>query len=381
MKKICVITWFMIVLLSGCAYTNKQSTEQEKPENSQGSVDATITPASEMTAVPTMVLTVTKLPTPSPTLSPTPSPTVTPTPTPTATPTPVPDTEAPELSLLGDNYMEVIARREYIEPGFTAMDLVDGDLTERVQISGLVDVNCCGTYNLTYEVTDAAGNYAVTEREIIVKQPKVVIPEGKVIYLTFDDGPGKYTEELLELLARYEIKVTFFTCGNGMLDLLKKIQEAGHTVAIHCKSHDYNVVYASDEAYFEDLFAMQDFVYEATGIRTTLVRFPGGSSNQASSFNPGIMTRLTTKLEQMGFQYFDWNVSSGDSGTRDTKKILENLKKGVQKQDCSIVLQHPETREFSLAAVESFIVWALENGYRFLPLDETSPRIHHKVSN
>jgi len=83
----------------------------------------------------------------------------------------------------------------------------------------------------------------------------------------------------------------------------------------------------------------------------------------------------------MGFQYFDWNVSSGDSGTRDTKRILENLKKGVQNQECSIVLQHPETREFSLAAVESFIVWALENGYRFLPLDETSPRIHHKVSN
>lgn len=303
------------------------------------------------------------------------------TPTPTNTPTPLPDTEAPVLQLLGKESIEIIARSEFVEPGFFAEDDRDGDLTEWVQVTGQVDVNWCGDYTLIYEVADTAGNSTKVERVVTVKQPEVITPEGKVIYLTFDDGPGKYTEELLAVLEKYNIKATFFTCGNGKPDLVKKIYEAGHTVGIHCKSHDYNVVYASEEAYFEDLFAMQDLIYECTGVRTTLVRFPGGSSNEASSFNPGIMTRLTYELEMRGFQYFDWNVSSGDSGTKSTEKILENLKKGIKGRKCSVVLQHPETRGFSMDAVEDLIIWALDNGYSFLSLDETSPRAHHTVKN
>ena len=122
-------------------------------------------------------------------------------------------------------------------------------------------------------------------------------------------------------------------------------------------------------------------IYECTGIRTTLVRFPGGSSNKVSSFNPGIMSRLTEELTMRGFQYFDWNVSSGDSGTTNTAKILENLKKGISSKKCSVVLQHPETRAFSMAALEDLILWALENGYTFLALDATSPGMHHSVNN
>lgn len=330
---------------------------------------------------PTLSLAVTSEVTATPAPTSTPTPTTTNIPTPTNTPTPVPDTEAPVLLLLGGESIEVIARSGFEEPGFIAEDNRDGDLTEQVYVTGEVDVNWCGVYTLVYQVMDQAGNLTAVEREVIVKQPEVIVPDGKIIYLTFDDGPGKYTEELLGILEKYDVKATFFTCGNGRPELVKKIYEAGHTVGIHCKSHDYNVVYASEEAYFEDLFAMQDLIYECTGVRTTLVRFPGGSSNEASSFNPGIMTRLAYELEMRGFQYFDWNVSSGDSGTKNTEKILENMKKGIKARACSVVLQHPETRGFSLDAVEDLIVWALEQGYTFLPLDNTSPRAHHTIKN
>lgn len=310
---------------------------------------------------------------------------VTNTPLPTATSlptaTPLPDIEAPVLTLMGEDCIEVIARMEFTEPGYTAEDDRDGVLTEHVCVTGDVDVNRCGTYTLTYAVADAAGNQTSVQRTVVVKQPEEIIPEGKVVYLTFDDGPGKYTEQLLEILEKHNIEATFFTCGNGRPDLVTKIHEAGHTVGIHCRNHDYKVVYASEEVYFEDLFAMQDLIYECTGIRTTLVRFPGGSSNTSSSYNPGIMTRLTQELELQGFQYFDWNVSSGDVETKDTAEILENLKEGIQGRQCSVVLQHAETRESSVAAVEDFIVWALENGYTFMKLDATSPRIHHRIFN
>jgi len=54
---------------------------------------------------------------------------------------------------------------------------------------------------------------------------------------------------------------------------------------------------------------------------------------------------------------------------------------GVQNREYSVILQHAEVKEHSVNAVEDFIVWALENGYRFMTLDETSPRAHHKVAN
>lgn len=371
----------MFLIAAGCNRLNKGTAVSTAVLTNVISpiVTQIVVPMSVPTNSPTPLQTSIPFPLPTSTSIPTLTPTTSP--VPTLTPTPVPDIEAPILMLLGDAVMEVIARSEFIEPGWMVQDNKDGDVTEKVQVSGIVDVNWCGTYILRYEVADQEGNIAREERTVIVKQPEEITPEGNVIYMTFDDGPGKYTNEVLEILEKYNIKATFFTCGNGQCKMVTKIHGAGHTVAIHCRSHDYNVVYASEEAYFEDLFAMQDLIYECTGVRTTLVRFSGGSSNLASSFNPGIMTRLTEKLTQRGFQYFDWNVSSGDAGTKDTEVILSNLIDGVDGRKCSVVLQHAETKEYSMKALEPFIQWALENGYTFLPLTNTSPRIHHRVSN
>ena len=54
---------------------------------------------------------------------------------------------------------------------------------------------------------------------------------------------------------------------------------------------------------------------------------------------------------------------------------------GVKKRNWSMVLQHPEVKEYSMKALEEFIIWAQENGYSFLTLDNTSPRAHHSVNN
>lgn len=305
------------------------------------------------------------------------------TPVPTDTPVPLPaDFQAPKLTLLGEETMKVIARSEYVEPGYQAVDETDGDITEKVQITGEVNVNWCDSYSLVYEVSDNAGNVTTIERVVEVVQPETVVPEGKIIYLTFDDGPGPYTEPLLELLDKYQVKATFFFCGTSRSDLYQKVYAAGHAVGVHCKSHVYSEVYASDEAYFADLNAIMNMVYEATGVHTTMLRFPGGSSNRVSAeYTIGIMTRLTEQVTKMGYQYFDWNVSAGDSDTKDTKQILENMKTDILKHQYSIVLQHPENRKFSFEAVEELLVWGLENGYTFLPLDPTSPRCPHRIAN
>lgn len=295
------------------------------------------------------------------------------------------DPIAPELTLKGEQSVTIEAGSAYEEPGWTAVDSVDGDLSEAVQVDGTVNSYAAGTYTLTYSVRDKHGNEATAQREVQVQgaaQPETVIPDSKVIYLTFDDGPGAYTEDLLDVLDKYNVKVTFFTCATNFPEVMKREAEAGHTVAIHSYTHDYATIYSSEEAFFKDLYAQQELIYQQTGIRATLMRFPGGSSTEMSKrYCEGIMTRLTKEVEDQGFQYFDWNVLSGDAGeTKDTDEIVQNVIDGVKEHDYSVVLQH-DIHKFSVDAVERIIRWGLDNGYTFLPLTADSPTVHHDVNN
>ena len=83
-----------------------------------------------------------------------------------------------------------------------------------------------------------------------------------------------------------------------------------------------------------------------------------------------------------GLLYCDWNVSSGDAGSRpiSTQQVVQNVTEGMQKNNVSIVLQH-DIKEFSVNAVEQIIQWGLAEGYTFLPLSTSSPMSHHGVNN
>ena len=206
-------------------------------------------------------------------------------------------------------------------------------------------------------------------------------PNGKTVYLTFDDGPGKYTESLLNTLDRYDVKVTFFVVDTGYMHLLPRMAEAGHTVAMHSETHTYNKIYASENAFFNDLYAIQSRILEYTGKLSKILRFPGGSSNGVSRFNPGIMTRLTKKLKEMGYRYFDWNVDSNDAGgTRTSSGVYSNVINGIKRNQNSIVLQH-DIKGYSVEAVDDIIIWGLKNGYTFKALDMDSPVCEHYVNN
>lgn len=294
------------------------------------------------------------------------------------------DVTPPEITLQGEPEITITAGTAFRDPGATATDNSDGDLTEKLSVEGSVDVYRAGDYTLTYTATDSFGNTASVTRAVHVKairQPDTVSPGSKTVYLTFDDGPSRYTAELLDVLAKYNVKATFFIVNTSYTDTITRELREGHSVGIHSATHSYETIYASEEAYFADLQKVQDVITALSGKPTTLVRFPGGSSNTVSRFNPGIMTRLTQALTDTGYQYFDWNVSSGDAGeTTSTDKVFENVISGIQSHNVSIVLQH-DIKGFSVAAVERIIVWGLANGYTFLPLDATSPTAHHRINN
>lgn len=290
----------------------------------------------------------------------------------------------PEIHLVDGDKLTITAGTVFEEPGFHAWDNADGDVTDRVFVAGEVCWYKPGIYTLTYSVSDVFENTTTVHRSVEVQavpRPETVWPRGKVIYLTFDDGPGPYTDALLDTLSRYGVKATFFVTDTGYYSAMAHIVKQGHSIGIHTASHDYREIYASPEAYFMDLHRMQEVIYRNTGVRTSLLRFPGGGSNMVSSFNPGIMTTLTEAVQDAGFRYFDWNVDSMDAGGANTaEKVKENVLDGVKNQRVSVVLQH-DIHGCSVEAVEDIILWGLENGYTFLPLTTTSPDFHHTVYN
>lgn len=206
----------------------------------------------------------------------------------------------------------------------------------------------------------------------------------KVIYLTFDDGPSPYTPQLLEVLERYDAKATFFLVQTPECtdEMLQAMVEGGHSIGIHSLSHDFKTIYSSEDAYLEDLYAMQNLIREKTGVTTTMMRFPGGSSNTVSRrYSWGLMSRLVDAVTEAGFCYFDWNVDSGDAaGCWDTEKIYQNVIRGIRGKDQAVVLQH-DVYGCSVRAVERILIWGRSNGYSFRALTAQSPACHHPVQN
>lgn len=304
------------------------------------------------------------------------------------------DPVPPEISLKGASTVLLNVGKAYQEPGYTATDNCDGDLTGKVSVTGNVDTSKPGNYTLVYSVKDSYENLVSVTRTVTVKAPKqpaaqekvelppVVTPNGKVVYLTFDDGPGPRTPELLDILKKYNVKATFFVVNTKYISTIKRAAQEGHTIAIHSTTHKFDKIYRSEDAYFDDLYTMQQIIKNLTGQESKILRFPGGSSNTTSrKYNRGIMTRLVQAVTDKGFRYFDWNVDSNDAGGAKTAdQVYYNVINGISKRQVSIVLQH-DIKGFSIDAVERIIQWGLANGYTFLPLDMTSPICQHNVKN
>lgn len=214
-------------------------------------------------------------------------------------------------------------------------------------------------------------------------QPPVVTGN-RVVYLTFDDGPSPRTSEILDILKKYNVKATFFvTNQNSQYDyLIKRAYDEGHTIGLHTSSHNYHEIYASEDAYFADLQAIQDKVYNITGYRSTIIRFPGGSSNTVSRFNPGIMTRLTQLVEERGFYYHDWNVDSEDAAGANEERQMNNVMTYSPKHEVVNLLMHDSGNKYATVnSLEAKIKYYLDNGYSIEPITPSSPCVHHGVNN
>ena len=194
------------------------------------------------------------------------------------------------------------------------------------------------------------------------------------VYLTFDCNPGENTEAILDILARYNLKATFFVVGDetGENDAIyQRIVNEGHTLGMNSYSNQYSSIYSSTQSFEEDYTKISDFIYETTGIESKLYRFPGGSSNRISNVNMAEFVRI---LNQKGVVYFDWNVSAGDTAVDYTvDDVISNVTEGIMQYKTSVVLLHDdENKTVTVEALEPLINKLKQMHADILPIDENT---------
>ena len=294
----------------------------------------------------------------------------------------------PVLTLDGQLVYNIELNSEFVEPGFSAFDNCDLDLTNKVEVDGKIDSSKEGTYVLTYSVSDESGN--LTKKERVVNVKKNINNDDSlagIIYLTFDDGPSKtVTPKILDILKEKEINATFFVINRDdkLNDIIKRAYDEGNTVGIESYSNSYKTVYSSVDDFFEDLNKISDKVEGITGEKPTIMRFIGGSSNTVSrKYSKGIMSKLVKEVLDKGYHYFDWNVESHDDERGKTSNdIYKSVINGLSKDKENVILMHDyEDCYKTVEALYDIIDYGLEHGYEFRAIDMSVPMVKHRVNN
>ena len=223
--------------------------------------------------------------------------------------------------------------------------------------------------------------YLSEKEQTQIREQTKEAPAKKRFYLTFDDGPSRNTERILDILADYDVKATFFVVGKtdaAAAATYRRIVAEGHTLGLHSYSHRYHEIYRSLEAFSADLGRLQELLYEETGVWSRYYRFPGGSSTTTGRSD---MQEFINYLTENDIYYYDWNIASGDaaSGGISTQRIINNCLSGINTQDGGIILMHDTAdKNTTVAALPAIIEGILaDEDNLLLPIDDDTPLLQH----
>lgn len=207
--------------------------------------------------------------------------------------------------------------------------------------------------------------------EIAKKVVDVYFEEDKKVYLTFDDGPSRLTDDVLDILDRYGVKATFFVLGSNIEakpEFVKRAYDSGHFIASHGFTHKYSEIYSSPENVLDEYNRSVDAIRNAIGVPSYnphLFRFPGGSSG--GTYND-VKQSAIGLLKENGITYTNWNCLTGDSaGSTTIDQMWNELNQTAEGDDNLVVLMHDAgdkdvTVEFLPQLIEKY----LNAGYKFV---------------
>ena len=299
------------------------------------------------------------------------------------------ETIVEEQQELDNKTTEVIEKIENIDESKTENKLeekAETSQSQSISVSATALSNKTNAWGFVRQKNEARPQFAAQYTKVLDDYEGIYAgnSEEKVIYLTFDDGPGKYTEQILEVLSKYDVKATFFVTNQfpNYQHLISEEYKQGHTIGIHTYSHKWSI-YSDVETYLDDFNKINEIIRNQTGVESKIFRFPGGSSNTISkNYNKGIMTSLSQLMTEKGYIYFDWNIDSGDTAKKRNSKedIIKNIKKNLNGDGAYIILTH-DIRKNTLEALPEIIETAKTFGYEFAAISESTRAPHFEVSN
>lgn len=201
----------------------------------------------------------------------------------------------------------------------------------------------------------------------------------KVCFLTFDDGPGKNTDEILDILKRYDVKATFFLIGAEIREenrtQIERIKKEGHGIGLHSNVHDFNKLYKNVEGCIQDFESQYNTLKKDYGIDTKIFRFPGGS---ACSYMHENRQDFIEAMKEKGFICFDWHVSGEDSYGKPTAwSIQKNIFDNLEKYEKPIILLHDmNIADATVEALPGILEHMIQKGYVFRTLENETEYIY-----
>lgn len=223
-----------------------------------------------------------------------------------------------------------------------------------------------GSSSSSDSASEPQNTYDHLYTDMHVQQPASYVTEENTIYLTFDDGPSRYTYSILQYLREFNVKATFFVVPSRTdecYEKLKAIAGDGHTIGVHSATHEYNKIYASVEAFLDDFSEAWNIIRDATGVTPEIFRFPGGSVND---FNEDTRDDIIEEMTRRGFRYYDWNVESGDVDGATWTDMYNSIPRDVKNVSHPIVLMHDSaTCRSTVLLLEDILDLLLKKGYKF----------------
>ncbi len=263
------------------------------------------------------------------------------------------------------------------EPSDTAAGPAIEDST-KVMVSGDMD-----NLQLDDPALPVYDTYTVKERQeqgLAVAMPKLVPykpKEGKIAYLTFDDGPEDVnTPAVLDILAENGVPATFYVVGKqakAYPEVLKRIYESGCAIGNHSYDHDYGRLYASPAAYIAEMERADEAIRSIIGVRPLITRAPGGVIGH---FNKSYWSSLAAA----GYVEHDWNISSADAAPNHpvAQDFIDNIRgqaSGANAPSSAIILMHSSSgHEETVKALPIIIQILKEQGYRFGVITPMTPQ-------
>ncbi len=186
----------------------------------------------------------------------------------------------------------------------------------------------------------------------------------KNIALTFDDGPHPiHTPEILEILAEYDVKATFFVIGVNLSwcgELIKTEYENGHEIGNHTYSHYMNLKKLSYTEIAKEIDDTEDAIYELIGQKTKILRPPGGIYSDT----------LTRVSSDKGYDIICWSVDTRDWAHTPVDEIVKNVLSNVKDGDIILFHDFVAGKSPTPDALREIIPALVDEGYNFVTVSE-----------